>query len=551
MTIISLLALALCAAQAQPPAMPADIQWDGVYDAEKLPDEVGWGASKGDNTFAEITPDGLRIVDEGTERTELHCYSYRWGARPDRGAIAQATVKAVSSTGVAGMCLHVSDGAHEDSLNFYPDRIELSGAGLSYPMDTTADFFTYQVRISGMNIQVWVDDAPVIDGWGKFAREAHNGRCVIQFGSISSPATGEAYWKDVRFAVNTIPVQRIEGAEDVVIYYREGIYACFPSLYRAADGRLFTSFGTRARRSHIDPTGGSARAVSADDGRTWELTDESLPDPRFIREDGTTLRPHARGWVYVDEAELDDIKERGRSWMKAREGVVAYLGDPRASITDPDGETRVIELETPTPAGVMGFNASSFLRSGDLWMMAIYGRVQAGGPSAVWVIRSEDNGETWEVVQVAAPLSDDLGLNETALCENDRGEIIAVMRPQPERHNSYQVFSADGGRTWSEPRDTGFWGYPSNVIRLRDGRLLCTYGYRRDAQGVRAVISEDGGHTWDVDNEIIIRADGKGAGGDNGYPISIELDDGHIFTIYYLNDTQNVTHVAGTHWRVP
>jgi hypothetical protein len=71
--------------------------------------------------------------------------------------------------------------------------------------------------------------------------------------------------------------------------------------------------------------------------------------------------------------------------------------------------------------------------------------------------------------------------------------------------------------------------------------------------GVRAVLSSTGGHTWDLENEIILRADGYGNGGDNGYPISLEHDteDGRIFTIYYLNDKENVTHVAGTHWQVP
>lgn len=534
------------------PALAADdIEWSGISVFDRLPGELGWGGGKGPNTSLEVTPDGLRLVDAGTSKGELNCYSLRWGARPETGALVQATLKLVSCTASAGICLHASDGVHEDCLTFYPDRLELSGAKLSYAMNTTDGFHTYQLRICGRTVEVWADGKLVIDGWGKLSTAAYEGRCVVQFGSISSPATGEAIFKEVRYAVNMPPAVRVPGAEDVVIYRKEGIYACFPSLRRLDDGRLVTSFGTRVRRSHIDGTGGSATMVSSDGGRTWAPTTESLPDPRYRRADGVMISPYARGWIYVDEAELPKIKEQGRSWMKAREGTIAYLGDPMVRVTAADGTAKTVSLPPPTPAGVMTYNTSAFVHTGKLWLTAIYGKVAPGKPDGVWVVRSGDDGETWEVVPLAVGPSPEMGFDETALCDNGRGEIIAVLRPAPESHHSYQCFSSDGGKTWSAPVDTGFWGYPSNVIRLQDGRLLCCYGYRRDRMGIRAVLSTDGGHTWDVRNELVIRADGHGNGGDNGYPISLQMEDGHIFTIYYLNDASNVTHIAGTHWSVP
>ncbi|HJN17310.1 MAG TPA: sialidase family protein, partial [Armatimonadota bacterium] len=334
---------------------------------------------------------------------------------------------------------------------------------------------------------------------------------------------------------------------------KEGIYACFPSLTHMPGGRLFANFGTRSRRSHIDNTGGTARMISEDGGYTWEPVDKAPDHPRYTREDGTKFVPHARGWVYVDESELPSIKARNRRWMKARPGTVAYLGDPQVAITHPDGKYETLTLDSPVPGGCMSYHhASSFLRKGDLWMTAIYCATGTDGMTGVWVIRSEDNAETWEVVHVAGPVGDRHGLGEAALCDNGQGEIICVMRSgEGGKHNTHQSFSSDGGKTWSAALDTGIWGYPANVILLSDGRLLCSYGYRRDAMGIRAVLSEDGGHTWDRLNEIVIRADGHGHGGDNGYPISVQMDDGHIFTIYYLNDKDDVTHVAGTHWTLP
>jgi len=537
----------LCFAQTAAP-----IDWSLVYKAESLPNETGWGRSAGESTSAEITPDGLRLVDAGTQHTQLHCYSRSWGAQPGESAIVQATVKLVACSGVAGMCIHTSDGIHEDCLTLYPDRIELSQSGLKYAMDTTDAFHTYQIRIAGTTQQVFVDGELVIDGWGAFRGPAYHGRCVVQFGSISSAATGEAVFKEVRYAVSAPRAQVLEDVKNVIIYRKEGIYACFPSLLQAQDGGLFTSFGTRSRRSHIDPTGGSAQAMSADGGHTWQPVDAVPSDPRYVRQDGTKIQPRARGWVYVSDDKLEEIKQAGRTWMRAKEGTIAYLGDPEVVVTTPEGDTRTIKLDGPTPAGVMAFHdASSFIRKDALWLIAIYGHVQAGGDTAVWGIRSQDDGETWQVVQIAAPQPGIRGFNETAICDNGKGEIIAVMRPEDQKLNSYQCFSSDGGKTWSTPVSTGFWGYPSNLLLLRDGRLLCTYGYRRAPMGIRAMLSEDGGHTWDLEHPIVLRADAQGHGGDNGYPISVQMQDGHVFTIYYINDNENVTHVAGTNWELP
>ena len=544
------LLISVAALEAADPS--ASIRSSKTYLPEKLPDARGWGASKGEETKAEITADGLRIVDAGTKRTQLHCYSYHWGARPDRGGAVEATVRLVSCTQRSGMCIHVSDGAHEDGLTLYPDRIVLSGSELEHRMDTTDRPHAYLVRIAGINIEVWVDGRLVIDGWGRFTKPAYHGRRLVMFGSISSAATAEGYWQRLRVAASVIPAVQVAGAEDVIVYRREGVYACFPSFTVLPDSRWVTGFGTRVRRSHIDGTGGSARAVSADEGRTWELTKQRFDGPRSLRADGARIVPPARGWVYVDEKKLPEIKARGRRWMHVRKGTVAYLGDPRVRITTADGKTRTTDLPCPAPAGVMSFHHScSFLHQGKLWLTAIYGSTSPDGSSGVWGIRSDDDGEAWQVVQIAAPRSIGRGFNETAVCDNGRGEIVAMMRPKDERMNTFQCFSSDGGKTWGPPQDTGFWGYPCHVLLLRDGRLLCSRGYRRDSMGVRATLSADGGHTWDLANEIVIRSDGTGNGGDNGYPISVQKTDGNIFTIYYLNDGENVTHVAGTHWPLP
>ena len=88
--------------------------------------------------------------------------------------------------------------------------------------------------------------------------------------------------------------------------------------------------------------------------------------------------------------------------------------------------------------------------------------------------------------------------------------------------------------------------------------MLCTYGYRRDPMGVRGCISEDGVH-WDVANEFVIREGGTapieaepGWYWHIGYPTSIQLQDGTIFTVDHQWTDQEpfVQYVVGVLWEL-
>ena len=56
------------------------------------------------------------------------------------------------------------------------------------------------------------------------------------------------------------------------------------------------------------------------------------------------------------------------------------------------------------------------------------------------------------------------------------------------------------------------------MLRLKDGRVCLTYGYRRPPYGMRACLSADGGRTWG--KQIVLRDDGGGR--DVGYPRSVQ-----------------------------
>jgi hypothetical protein len=146
---------------------------------------------------------------------------------------------------------------------------------------------------------------------------------------------------------------------------------------------------------------------------------------------------------------------------------------------------------------------------------------------------SEDDGLTWKWLSEIPTREGDnfTGYHELHAIECADGTILAQIR----NHNkgnageTLQTKSTDGGKSWSTPREIGVWGLPSHLLRLEDDRLLMSYGYRREPYGNQVRISEDRGETWSP--PISISTDG--AGGDLGYPSTVELDDGTFVTVWY------------------
>jgi hypothetical protein len=152
----------------------------------------------------------------------------------------------------------------------------------------------------------------------------------------------------------------------------------------------------------------------------------------------------------------------------------------------------------------------------------------------VGVAESHDDGQTWRWLAEIPTRGGDTaerGYHELHGVEAEPGRIVVHIR----NHNpanageTLQAESSDGGTTWTEPHPIGVWGLPSHLLRLRDGRLLMTYGHRRPPFGNQARVSGDGGRTWS--RPLVISGDGLG--GDLGYPSTVELEGGRLVTVWY------------------
>jgi hypothetical protein len=159
-------------------------------------------------------------------------------------------------------------------------------------------------------------------------------------------------------------------------------------------------------------------------------------------------------------------------------------------------------------------------------------------PIASFLMRSQDRGETWKFhAIIALGLSD---YDEPAMVSLGGQRLLCALRshkaPRQDPPGGYihMTISEDGGANWSEPRVTSMWGHPASLLRLVDGRILCTYGYRMHPNpGVRACLSEDGvswkpGDIFTVSAQPHVESDQLQI----GCPSSVELESGNVLTAY-------------------
>lgn len=159
-----------------------------------------------------------------------------------------------------------------------------------------------------------------------------------------------------------------------------------------------------------------------------------------------------------------------------------------------------------------------------------------------WHFRSADDGWTWEPVSLIGPRH-----NETDIFPLGGKSWLAAARIE----KMELIRSDDNGATWREPQAvTERNEINGHLARLKDGRLLLSYGVRVDGRrGVWAKFSSDDGATWGAPLRLAHTVDG----GDCGYPSSVQLPGGSIVTAWYSSETPDHAgyHMGVTVWEAP
>lgn len=343
------------------------------------------------------------------------------------------------------------------------------------------------------------------------------------------------------------PVVKVDAADAKVLEIKTisqdpWFYHGWPTITRRENGELWVAY-SGGREGHICPFGQVAAITSHDDGKTWSRTRVLHDSPMDDRDCG--ILETAKGSLIVTTftslayEPLLEKAEKNHSWTpdklslwKATQNQLtpelrrSQLGEwVLRSVNGGLTWSNPIRSLVNSPHGPIQLKDGRLLYAGKrLWT----------DEKEVGVCESLDDGQTWQWLASIPTRTDDgaaRGYHELHAVEAEDGTLVVHIR----NHNTnnaletLQTESGDGGKTWSEPHSIGVWGMPSHLLKLRDGRLLMTYGYRRVPFGNQARLSTDNGKTWG--DPVIISNDG--IGGDLGYPSTVELPDGKLLTVWY------------------
>lgn len=338
---------------------------------------------------------------------------------------------------------------------------------------------------------------------------------------------------------------RAEIVESKIICEEKGRYIGWPTICRTQKGKLLVAF-SGDRDQHVCPWGKSQIVSSEDEGKTWSAPVTINNSPLDDRDTGLVETPQGTlvlTWftsvAYEKRPEYTRTAEKAtpelrRQWLgywtrRSTDGGVTWQDPVRMAGSAPHG-------------GIV-------LQDGRLMQV---GKVNTGELGLV-VETSIDDAQSWQVISTVPipPEEQYKHYHEPHLAQKKDGSLVAMFRYQPEdkeQHFLRQSESTDGGRTWTQTHSTGIWGYPPHLLTLSDGRMLVTYGRRKEPFGERACVSADGGAAWDTAHELTLC---EGVNSDLGYPSSVQLSDGSILTVYYQDPGDDKdTCLWATHWRL-
>lgn len=366
-----------------------------------------------------------------------------------------------------------------------------------------------------------------------------------------------------------------------VVHHDIHAYCAHPHMVRAADGALVAVFNKAPRRSVVlhppeEPMFHNMITRSTDDGETWS---EPEPVPGYnwtgtecagltALRDGRILLnqwqfdwlPEGRAQALADASGYTPAADLMSGWHASPEHDTAHVdlaalrrrvpwrrgpGRCVVHVSTDHGRSfgNTVTVDCAPLSGGYGMHGAVELRDGRILLPLS----DVPNYRTVFIVESTDGGRSWGAPRVVASGAGH-EFEEPAILQGRGDRLILVLRDNGTRR-LHQCVSADGGRTWSAPERLPVKGYPAHLLRLRDGRILMTYGWREPGFGIRAVFSGDDGESWDTARTVLIR-DGM-RNGNLGYPVTLDRRDGTFLSLYYAEGDDGVTTVLATRWRAP
>lgn len=291
-----------------------------------------------------------------------------------------------------------------------------------------------------------------------------------------------------------------------------GGYQAFPDVTRLANGDLICVF--YAGYGHISlpneqlPRGARIMAMrSTDNGKTWGKPVVAVDTP--IDDRDPHIRQLADGTVMISFfTRLAPREKTGVERFEQTRNVYVIRSHDNGQTWD--NLPTLVARHFACSAPVRQFHDGTLLLGVYTQDKSKTTRFYLSG-----IARSSDGGKTW-LAPIMIPNSSGHSHDETDVTRLSSGRILAFMRPC-----MCSSTSDDGGLTWSDAKPVGFEGHAPCFLRTSKGILLV--GHRLPNTSIH--YSFDEGETWKgpVQLDSFMGA----------YPGFCELPDGRILAVYY------------------
>lgn len=350
-------------------------------------------------------------------------------------------------------------------------------------------------------------------------------------------------------------------------------HGCEPRIARGADGAIVLAHRVGTRRESAD--GRPHLLRSTDDGATW--TDLGRPFDAMAG-DGWDLRGAALaelpdGDLLTVIVGLDKSIDRP-TYHPETEGLIP-VANPVARSSDGGRTWRRLPDLTGGPVPQTASQGLLVLPDGDV--LCTFETFKTYDDPGTWryqggLLRSHDGGETWGECVISAASDPEGDPHDTMwwdprIARLPSGELVQFTYAFQHRTGTegpvHVIRSADDGRTWTAPASTGLAGQATYPVALDDGRLVILQQRRGDEQTVVALVSDDGGRTFDPASETVVyrheTPSAPGATGDLsafdylmsmdrftfGHPCGVATGPDAVLAVWYAGDrTRTAIHAA-------
>ena len=333
-------------------------------------------------------------------------------------------------------------------------------------------------------------------------------------------------------------------------------YIGWPSVTKDENGRLYVTCSGH-RLQHVCPFGQSWMFVSDDNG-------ESFLGPVIVND--TVMDDRDTGITYLGNGKLalTWFSHPAQFYLQREDYMKDCVGEEKALIADgmaqyalahesecgsfmriseDRGKTwgKKIKVPLTAPHGVVLSPDGGMLYVGKEFRSGTY--LEQG---AFYAMKSHDLGDSWEVLgSIEFPDGYNAqNVHEAHAVYLSDTDILAALRLEDNGLSTALTYSADGGKTWTKPVHTHWAGSPPHLIKHSSGAVICTYGRRSKPCGECVRISTDNGVTFGEEHYL-----SHAPNDDLGYPATVELNDGSLFSVYYQElPGEDRTSLIGCRW---